>query len=99
MSAGDKEQDVKDGFDLIEYPCDYDFKAMFRRQEGVNLPQQMSSIAVQELGEGNVLRCKSTLSRTAKFESITLTVRLQGREQLEKIYQKVSVLSNVVMTL
>lgn len=92
---------VKDGFDLIDYPCDYAFKAMCR----VDKSSVQSSVAMIEelvmlhLPQAALLETSSKKSRTGKFESVTITVRLTGREQLDAIYRGLSASAKVVMTL
>lgn len=91
--------DAKDGFDLIEYPCDYNFKAMCKAIEGVDLKQQLGDLVVLHLHENALLRVTSSSSRTGKFESITMIVRLDNRDQLEAVYQAIAAAPSVVMTL
>lgn len=91
--------EITDGFDFIEYPCDYNFKAMCRVAEGHQHEQELRDIVVSQLDEKAILSSNSTSSRTGKYESITLTVRLTNREQLTSIYQAIAESPSVVMTL
>lgn len=90
---------VQDGFDLIQYPCDYGFKAMCKVDESVDIEQQLCELVLVSVQQQDLLSVTSNNSRTGKFVSVTLTVRLQDRVQLEAIYQAVSAEPYVVMTL
>ncbi len=91
--------DARDGFDLIEYPCDFDFKAMCRAVNDESAEDHIKAIVEPVIVDGALLSMKTNPSRTGKFESVTFTVRLQNREQLEQIYQIISASTRVVMTL
>ncbi|GHA16053.1 hypothetical protein GCM10008090_27280 [Arenicella chitinivorans] len=91
--------EAKDGFDLIEYPCDFAFKAMCRAD-----PMQSALDHIQDLISPLVtaealLDMQSNESRTGKFESVTAKVRLESRDQLESIYLIIGQSKRVVMTL
>lgn len=89
----------KDGFDLIEYPCDYMLKAMCRVVEGQDNPHELSQLVIEKLNKQALGEVKKASSRTGKFESITMTIRLQNRQQLEAVYEAVVSSPSVVMTL
>jgi len=91
----------KDGFDLIDYPCDYAFKAMCRvgNFSENSLKNEILKLVLEHIDESLVLDIKSKFSKTAKFESITITTRISDRKQLEKIYHTISASPLVVMTL
>jgi len=97
----DPRNDPKDGFDLIEYPCDFAFKAMCRvdKCSEQSVKSEIVKLVLEHVDESLVLNTQSKFSKTAKFESITLTVRLSNRTQLEAIYQTISASPLVVMTL
>ena len=94
-------ENPKDGFDLIEYPSDYAFKAMCRVD--VNNSQSTSDaiqqLAFQHIDHSALRETHTNQSRTGKFESVTLTLRIENREQLEAIYKSISESPRVVMTL
>ena len=87
----------KDGFDFLEYPCEFAFKAMAKSKADVE--QQLQGLVADVVSEQNVLSSKLTKSRTGKFESITITATLQNREQLEAVYKALSNCPDVIMTL
>jgi len=93
--------DPKDGFDLIDYPCDYAFKAVCRvgNCSEQSVGNEMLELVLEHVDESLVLNIKSKFSKTAKFESITITVRIPDRKKLEMIYQTISESPLVVMTL
>ncbi len=91
--------DPKDGFDLIEYPTDFAFKAMCRTQEGSPAQEFIRALVLPLLDDNALLGVSGNTSKTGKFESVTLTVRLNNREELESIYKLIADSPRVVMTL
>ena len=89
----------RDGFDLIDYPNDFAFKAMCRAVEGEPAVAHIQELLQPLLVEGALQSIKSNSSRTGKFDSVTFTIKLENREQLEKIYQIIAASPRVVMTL
>lgn len=95
----DPQSDPQDGFDLIEYPCDFPFKAMCKAEEGAPAIDYIVGLITPLLDDGALLSTSGNFSRTGKFESVTATVRLQSRAELESIYKLISQSPRVVMTL
>jgi len=94
-------KEPQDGFDLIEYPCDFAFKAMCRVNAEINESptEHITAIVISQLSEAAILGSRSNLSKTGKFESVTISVHLQSREQLEGVYQAIASSDRVLMTL
>jgi len=92
-----RDNDPKDGFDLIEYPCDYLFKAMCRAQPDTQ--EQLQACVLKYVSSDAILEVRRNQSRTAKFESITIHVHIKSRAELESIYQEIASCPNVLMTL
>jgi len=88
-------KDPQDGFDLIEYPCEFAFKAMCRVNAALDESptQHVSGIVASHLSEAAILGSRSNL------ESVTISVHLENREQLEGVYQAIANSDRVVMTL
>jgi putative lipoic acid-binding regulatory protein len=93
--------DPQDGFDLIEYPCDYGFKAMCRVAQfnSQDASEVIRSLVLNHVLEDAFLGIKTKQSRTGKFESVTVDVRLTDRAELEAIYKSIANSPIVVMTL
>lgn len=101
-SNKDSVKDPKDGFDLIEYPCEYAFKAMCRAQsdsDGRNSNQHIQSLILQHVNKSAIGESHTNKSRTGKFESVTVTVLIDSRDELETIYRSIAASPRVVMTL
>ncbi len=98
ISQSTELEGVKDGFDLIEYPCDFAFKAMCRAGE-CTAESHISDLILSVVDDQALKKLTTNQSRTGKFESVTATVALQSREQLESIYSAISKSTRVVMTL
>lgn len=95
----DKKSDPKDGFDLLEYPCDFPFKAMCKAEEGSPAIDYIKGLITPLLNDGALISTTGNISRTGKFESVTALIRLQNRDELEAIYALIAQSPRVVMTL
>jgi uncharacterized protein len=90
---------VDDGFDLLEYPCAYTFKAMCR-----NDPSAISAVKTV-FSECNVSSGVNEIVFSVKssgkgtYVSVSAELTLQSREALEETYQKLHQHDQVLMTL
>lgn len=98
-SNSGSDSEPKDGFDLLEYPCDYPFKVMCRADPDVAAQDYIRGLIVPLLDDDVLLSMKTNASRTGKFESVTAVIKLSSREELEAIYKLVAQSPRVVMTL
>ena len=71
-------EDPKDGFDLIEYPLDYNFKAMCKAEEGAPSADYIKGLITPLLDDGALKKLSSNTSRTGKFESVTAVVNIKS---------------------
>ena len=99
MSKQDTPDEPKDGFDLIEYPCEFNFKAMCKANEALPAVDYIRGIIDVQVEKNDLLSMHSNTSRTGKFESVTAVVKITDREQLERIYKAIADADRVVMTL
>ena len=99
MSKQNTPEEPKDGFDLIEYPCEFNFKAMCKADEALPAMDYIRSIIEVQVEKSDLLTMHSNASRTGKFESVTAVVKISDREQLERIYKAIADAERVVMTL
>ncbi len=82
---------------LLEFPCDFPFKAIGLSQEG--LEELVVGIArrhAPDLDQGTVA-CR--LSGGGKYTGVSLTVRAQSQAQLDAIYSDLAACPEVVMVL
>ena len=94
--------EAKDGFDLIDFPCDFQFKAMVRVSglgPDQSAEQCIEALVAEQLPELAVRSVSSAASRTGRFESISITLNVPNRESLEAVYEALAADDNVVMTL
>lgn len=92
--------DLHDGFDLIEYPSDYLFKAMYRvADDAPDASEFVRGVILQHVASDALQSMKTNPSRTGKFVAVSATVTLQSRDQLETIYASIAASPQVVMTL
>lgn len=89
----------KDGFDLIEYPCEYNFKAMCLSEGEVSASDYIRGLVLPMVNDGAIRSVTSRRSKTGKYEAVTVAVTLQSRDELESIYALISASERVVMTL
>ncbi len=81
----------------LEFPCDYPVKAMVRTGQGVQ-DQVLEAIRQHAaLSDAEPIRVRP--SRNGRFESVTVTVQAESREQLERVYGELRGLDVVVMML
>ncbi len=70
----------------LTFPCDYPVKAMGANNQ--KFLQEMLFIAqkhCEDTTEGNV---RTNKSKTGKYQSVTIVVRVESRSQLEELYQE-----------
>lgn len=81
----------------LEFPCEYPIKAMGRADSG--LKDEVTAIIADHVDElhPDAVRCRP--SSAGRFESITITVRVETREQLETIYSRLAESEQVLWTL
>ena len=81
----------------LEFPCRFPVKAMVRRSDGAQ--QAVLRMVEQhvEISRSDDVRVRA--SRNGKYESITVTVSVESRDHLERIYADVQALEVVVMML
>jgi len=94
----EQRSDPSDGFDLIEYPCVFSFKAMCRASSG-DSQQIVRSLVIKHVTEQCIGEVQQISSRTGKFNSVPIAVHLDDRETLEAIYKELADSDEVVMTL
>ena len=99
MNKTPSSEDPKDGFDLIEYPCEFNFKAMCQADNVMPAVDYMREIIEPLVAINDLLSMSANSSRTGKFESVTAVIRIENRDQLEMIYKTISSADRVVMTL
>ena len=96
------EETVQDGFDAIEYPVDFAFKAVCEIETVASLDElhEIINQAVASIvGQAALKDVSSKESRAGKYVSVTTTARIKSRQQLEGIYSAISSLDVVKMTL
>lgn len=81
----------------LSFPCLYPVKAMIRSGEAAR--QQVLALASQHAPFDPQQDVRTRPSRNGRFESLTITVSVDSREQLERLYTELRALDAVVMTL
>ena len=92
----------KDAFDLLEYPCDFQFKAMVRvsgLSDGESAEAVMQALVSEQVETVTIHSTTSNSSRTGRFESVTLSLTVPDRATLEAVYEALAAHEHVVMTL
>jgi putative lipoic acid-binding regulatory protein len=81
----------------LEFPCDYPIKAMGRSEEAFALA--VVEIVSRHVGPVSEDQVRSRASNAGNFQSITVTIRVESRSQLEAIYQALADHELVLWTL
>ena len=92
----------QDGFDAIEYPLDFSFKAVCQMLNGSSIEDLQSTIRqaiVSVVGEQATKGSSYKESSAGKYVSITTIAHLKSRQQLEGVYTAISRLDIVKMKL
>jgi len=95
-------ESAQDGFDAIEYPIDFAFKAVCVRA-GVSSIEEieatLKSAVADVVGATEVKSTAVKESRSGKYVSVTTLAHLKNRQELEAVYRAISALEIVKMTL
>ncbi len=91
--------DAKDGFDFLEYPVEFQFKAMCRARDGVCMQTLVCALITSHVPEQRIRETKLNDSRTGKYAAVSVSLLLENRDELERIYQELANSEHVVMTL
>ncbi len=82
---------------LIEYPCDFPIKIMGTSQAG--FAQTVVDIVRRHAPDFDPGTLEMRVSRAKKYLSVTATIRVTSREQLDALYRELSDHPLVVMVL
>jgi uncharacterized protein len=82
---------------LLEFPCDFPLKVMGRSGDGFS--ELVVSLVEPHAGPLTADRVRERPSRDGNFVSVTLTVRVENRAQLDDIYGALCEHERVLMVL
>ena len=88
---------VDDVFDLLDFPCRFEIKAMGRQSSRFNALVQ--SIVSRHLNMDDMLHSQARPSRQGNYVSITCIIRARSKEQIRAIYADLHACPEVLMTL
>ena len=69
----------------LEFPCDHDIKVMGR--DTADFREVTAAAIVAELGDGAADRVAAKASGKGAFVSLTYTVHVESRIQLDRVYR------------
>jgi putative lipoic acid-binding regulatory protein len=81
----------------LTFPCDYPVKAMGPNTE--KFKQEMLFIAQKYCTRAEEKHLRSSLSKTGKYQSVTITIIAKSRTHLEEIYAELKSHKDVKWTL
>jgi len=81
----------------LEFPCDFPLKVMGRDEEGFR--DHVMAIVHEQAGQEAVVSVRDRESRKGRFISLTVTVRVNSRPELDDIYRTLNASEQVLMTL
>lgn len=82
---------------LIDYPCDFPIKVFGKSEQG--FAQAVTEIVLRHAPDFNPATMQMRSSKTARYISLTCTVRATSRAQLDALYQELCDHPMVVMAL
>lgn len=82
---------------LIEYPCDFPIKVFGQTQQG--FVQAVTEVVLRHDPAFTAASITMRNSKTARYVSLTCTVRATSREQLDALYQDLCDHPLIVMVL
>lgn len=71
---------------LVEYPCDFPLKIF--GQQHPELAQSVLEVVTRHAPDFVAASMEMRASRTAKYISLTCTIRATSRQQLDAVYQE-----------
>lgn len=93
-------KDNIDGFDTIEYPLDFSFKAVCETSlDDAALIDALQKTIIASAGQVDIKDTGIKHSSAGRYVSVTLLIHLTGRDQLESVYTALSESPEVKMTL
>ncbi|OAB61906.1 hypothetical protein AY599_07100 [Leptolyngbya valderiana BDU 20041] len=81
----------------LEFPCHFPIKAMVRASDQARA--EVLDVVSSHVGFDPERDVRRRASRNGRFESVTISVRVESRQQLERIYIDVRKLDAVLMML
>jgi putative lipoic acid-binding regulatory protein len=81
----------------LEFPCDHDLKVMGR--ESPVFRDSMRAALIAELGAGAADRVSERSSRDGTFVSLTCTVHVTSRVELDRVYRALHATGLVIFAL
>ena len=95
---GDRHADhVGQGLDLLEFPCQYEIKAMGRCD--TLFETRVHNIVSRHLGGVPIVQTVARESTGGRYVSVTCTIEAISREQLDSIYLDLHSEVDVLVTL
>lgn len=82
---------------LLEFPCDLDIKAVGLASE--DFPDIVMQLVQTHAPEVGMQSLRSRQSSGGKYLSVTVTLRAQSREQMDRIYTDLSAHPDVLTAL
>jgi len=83
----------KDKVEGLTFPCNYPIKAM--GENSTKFLQEMLFIAQKHCPKTEECHVRTSVSKTGKYQSVTITVEVNSREHLEDLYGEIKVHKDV----
>jgi putative lipoic acid-binding regulatory protein len=82
---------------LLQFPCDFPIKAMGRSDSGFEA--RALGIVRRHVPDFETDNMRSAASRNGNYLSVTFTVRVSSRRQLDDLYRELTACKAVLMVL
>jgi putative lipoic acid-binding regulatory protein len=86
-----------DPFDLLEFPCRFEIKAMGRHSS--RFDALVHNIVSRHIAGDDLLHSQRRPSRHGKYVSVTCIIRASSKGQIRAIYAELAECPDVLMTL
>lgn len=82
---------------LLQFPCHFPLKVIGQNKEEFEI--QVMRIIQKHVIEADTAQCRRRLSAGHKYLALTISFMAQSQEQVEAIYQELTGLESVLVTL
>ncbi len=88
---------LRDQLDALDYPCTYPFKVVFESRS--SLAVEVEEVLRVTLGDEREWDLGLKPSRTGKFVSLTVTLQVEGADEVETLHHALAAVPGVMVCL
>lgn len=88
---------LRDQLDNLDYPCTYPFKVVFESRSSLTV--EVEEVLRVTLGEDREWELGLKPSSTGKYVSLTVTLSVEGADEVEKLHHALATVPGVMVAL